>query len=122
MKIIANTGYIFQRIHDNFMMDTEIELGMDYSTGIEREDKEEYYRQILDKKWHDEKCNLRIIVPIEFVDYYPELLFDLTVIRKLLIEQSCNKLLIYTNIIVLEYQQIIDSSNGVIYIENRQIL
>ena len=44
-KITAQDGYIFVRIHDNFKMSNEIVLGYDYSTGVKREDKEEYYRQ-----------------------------------------------------------------------------
>ena len=44
-KIIAEEGKIFVRIHDNFKMSNEITLGYDYSTGVKREDKEEYYRQ-----------------------------------------------------------------------------
>ena len=44
-KIIAAEGKIFVRIHDNFKMSNEIILGYDYSTGVKREDKEEYYRQ-----------------------------------------------------------------------------
>ena len=44
-KITAEEGKIFVRIHDNFKMSNEITLGYDYSTGVKREDKEEYYRQ-----------------------------------------------------------------------------
>ncbi len=44
-KIKAEEGKIFVRIHDNFKMSNEITLGYDYSTGVKREDKEEYYRQ-----------------------------------------------------------------------------
>lgn len=44
-KITAQEGYIFVRIHDGFEMSNEITLGYDYSTGVKREDKEEYYRQ-----------------------------------------------------------------------------
>lgn len=43
--IIADEGKIFVRIHDNFKMSNEITLGYDYSTGVKREDKAEYYRQ-----------------------------------------------------------------------------
>ncbi len=43
--IIAQEGKIFVRIHDNFRMSNKIILGYDYSTGVKREDKEEYYRQ-----------------------------------------------------------------------------
>ena len=44
-KTKAEEGKIFVRIHDNFKMSNEITLGYDYSTGVKREDKEEYYRQ-----------------------------------------------------------------------------
>ena len=44
-KITAEEGKIFVRIHDNFKMSNEITLGYDYSTGVKREDKEEYYRE-----------------------------------------------------------------------------
>jgi hypothetical protein len=43
--IKAAEGKIFVRIHDGFKMSNEITLGYDYSTGVKREDKEEYYRQ-----------------------------------------------------------------------------
>lgn len=43
--ITAEEGYVFVRIHDNFVMSNEIVLGYDYSTGVKRLDKEEYYRQ-----------------------------------------------------------------------------
>ena len=46
MIITAEEGKVFQRIHDGFIFDKEINLGFDYSTGIKREDKEEYYTQI----------------------------------------------------------------------------
>ena len=45
MKIKAKENHIFVRIHDNFKMSNEITLGYDYSSGVKREDKEEYYRQ-----------------------------------------------------------------------------
>lgn len=44
-KITAQEGYIFVRIHDNFKMSNEITLGYDYSTGVKRQDKIEYYRE-----------------------------------------------------------------------------
>ena len=47
MKITADKGYQFVRIHDNFEMGTKIHLGFDYSTGVKRPDKEEYYKQEL---------------------------------------------------------------------------
>ena len=46
MKIIAQEVKIFKRTHDNILMGNEISLGVDYSTGKPREDKEEYYTQI----------------------------------------------------------------------------
>lgn len=45
-KITANEGYTFKRIHDGVVMGEEIYLGYDWSTGMKREDKEEYYEQI----------------------------------------------------------------------------
>lgn len=46
MKITASEGKTFKRIHDGVLMGTEIYLGIDYSTGVAREDKEEYYEEI----------------------------------------------------------------------------
>lgn len=45
-KITAQEGYTFRRIHDGFMMGEEIYLGIDYSTGVAREDLPEYYEEI----------------------------------------------------------------------------
>lgn len=44
--ITANEGKTFQRKHDGFIMGPEIALGVDYSTGVAREDKAEYYEEI----------------------------------------------------------------------------
>jgi hypothetical protein len=46
MKITAQEGKVFRRIHDGFVMGTEIYLGIDYSTGEPREDLPEYYEEI----------------------------------------------------------------------------
>jgi hypothetical protein len=47
MKTIkAKDGFVFKRKHDGFIMGNEIVLGVDYSTGEARQDKEEYYEQI----------------------------------------------------------------------------
>jgi len=43
--IKAAEGKIFVRIHDGFKMSNEITLGYDYSTGVKRQDKIEYYRE-----------------------------------------------------------------------------
>ena len=46
-RITAESGYTFVRIHDGFEIGEEIYLGIDYSTGEPREDKPEYYREVL---------------------------------------------------------------------------
>ena len=45
-KITANEGFVWKRKHDGFIMGEEIHLGYDYSTGVKRVDKEEYYEQV----------------------------------------------------------------------------
>ena len=45
--ITASEGMTFVRIHDGFEMGEVIYLGVDYSTGEPREDKPEYYREVL---------------------------------------------------------------------------
>ena len=45
--IRASEGMTFVRIHDGFEMGEEIYLGIDYSTGEPREDKPEYYKEVL---------------------------------------------------------------------------
>jgi len=45
MTIKATEGKTFKRIHDGFIMGSEIALGIDYSTGTPREDKPEYYEE-----------------------------------------------------------------------------
>lgn len=48
MKTIkAKEGYTFIRVIDGFEMGDIIHLGIDYSTGEPREDKEEYYTEVL---------------------------------------------------------------------------
>lgn len=49
MKITAQEGKVFKRIHDNYIMGNEIHLGYDFSTGAKREDKPEYYTEVDDK-------------------------------------------------------------------------
>jgi hypothetical protein len=46
MKITAETNKVFRRLHDGMIMENEIYLGIDYSTGTPREDLPEYYEQI----------------------------------------------------------------------------
>ena len=46
MKITAQEGKTYRRIHDGFIMGNEIYLGVDFSTGEPREDKPEYYEEI----------------------------------------------------------------------------
>ena len=45
--ITASEGMTFVRIHDGFEIGEEIYLGIDYSTGEPREDKPEYYKEVL---------------------------------------------------------------------------
>ena len=47
MKIEAKEGFTFKRIHDGFIMGEIIYLGIDYSTGEPREDKAEYYEEVM---------------------------------------------------------------------------
>lgn len=48
MRIItAREGYIYRRLHDGFEMGKTIHLGIDHSTGEPREDKEEYYEEVM---------------------------------------------------------------------------
>ena len=49
-KITAKDGYVFQRKHDGMIFGNEIYLGIDYSTGEPREDKREYYEEIVEPK------------------------------------------------------------------------
>lgn len=44
--IIADDNKTFRRKHDGFIMGNYIQLGIDISTGDEREDKPEYYEEI----------------------------------------------------------------------------
>ena len=46
MIVTAAEGKIYRRIHDGFSFGKEINLGYEYSTGVKRLDKEEYYEQI----------------------------------------------------------------------------
>lgn len=56
MHIKAKDGYLFKRLHDGVVMGNEIALGIDYSTGVPREDKAEYYEEVEETKeiesWH----------------------------------------------------------------------
>ena len=62
MIITADTGNIFRRIHDGFIMGSEIALGYDYSTGIARQDLPEYYEQIEDTTELTDTETLNIIL------------------------------------------------------------
>jgi len=44
--IAAEDGKVFKRKHDEFIIGHEVVLGIDFSTGVEREDRAEYYEQI----------------------------------------------------------------------------
>lgn len=45
-KITAKEGYIFRRKIDGVNFGSEINLGIDYSTGEAREDKHEFYEEV----------------------------------------------------------------------------
>lgn len=45
-KIVAKDGFVFQRIHDGVIFGNVIHLGVDFSTGVARQDKREYYTEI----------------------------------------------------------------------------
>ena len=60
-KITAAEGYIFRRIYDQVTFGSEIYLGVDYSTGVAREDLPEYYEEINDP---DNEDNSREILNI----------------------------------------------------------
>ena len=62
MKITAETGKVFRRIHDGFVMSNEIYLGYDFSTGIKRQDLPEYYEQVDDETEIDDTEALDIIL------------------------------------------------------------
>lgn len=49
-KITASEGKVFRRKHDGVIFGKEIYLGVDYSTGEPREDKEEYYEEVEEPK------------------------------------------------------------------------
>jgi hypothetical protein len=55
--IIAESGKVFRRINDQFIMSESINLGVDFSTGAPREDKAEYYEEI-DKPIEDETATI----------------------------------------------------------------
>lgn len=60
--ITADTGKVFRRIHDGFIMGSVIHLGYDYSTGVKREDLPEYYEQVDDTTELDDTEALNIIL------------------------------------------------------------
>ena len=53
-KITAKEGYVFQRKYDGMIFGNEIYLGIDYSTGIARQDLPEYYEEIVEPEMKQE--------------------------------------------------------------------
>ena len=47
INLIADEGKTFIRIHDSYDMGNGIQLGIDTSTGEPRDDKPEYYKEVL---------------------------------------------------------------------------
>lgn len=60
--IKADTGKVFRRIHDGFVMSDKITLGLDFSTGAQRVDLAEYYEQIPDQQEITDTEALNIIL------------------------------------------------------------
>ena len=115
----ASQNKAFRRIHDQILMGNEVVLGVDYSTGEPRTDLPEYYEEVELNIWKSDTCNKRIVTPITIVNTYPMLLFDLTVVRKLQLEQDGENVHIYCNYIEPAHQDLIDGSGGVIYVEDK---
>lgn len=44
--IVADEGKVLSRKHDGFIVGVEYPLGIDYSTGVPREDLPEYYEEV----------------------------------------------------------------------------
>lgn len=75
MIMKAKNGYVYQRIHDALIMGDEIILGIDYSTGIARIDKSEYYQEIIDPNdytWHEQKKYQIKFAPIDLLELLKE--------------------------------------------------
>jgi hypothetical protein len=76
MTIIKTTSpnRVFKRIHDGFIMGTEILLGKDYSTGVERDDLPEYYEEILspDAPTPPQLYGLGVVIPDQFIWVFPQ--------------------------------------------------
>ena len=62
MIITADTGKVFRKIHDGFLMGNEINLGFDHSTGTPRQDLPEYYEQVEDETELTDTETLNIIL------------------------------------------------------------
>lgn len=65
------------------------------------------------------KCVLRIVAPKSLISTYPDLLYDLTVIRKLDLQDAGDYVLIYCDWIEPNHQALIDGSGGSIYVEKK---
>jgi hypothetical protein len=79
MIIKAAENRVFRRIHDGFIMGNEIVLGMDYSTGVEKEDLPEYYEEIIspDTPPPPPMSGLQVVIPIYWEMLFPEDKFTL---------------------------------------------
>jgi hypothetical protein len=74
MIIRAKQNRVFKRIHDGFIMGNEIVLGVDYSTGMPRQDKPEYYEEVPDPELPQAPTpsNLGVVIPDKFLWVFPE--------------------------------------------------
>jgi hypothetical protein len=77
--IKASPNNIFKRIHDGVLFGQEIILGLDFSTGIEREDLEQYYEQIKNPKFVDPPTlsDYAVEIPTIYQWTFPENMFIL---------------------------------------------
>lgn len=119
MKITAQPGKIFIRIHDGMRMGKEIALGVDYSTGTARQDLPEYYKEVDDNTWQHPEYSTRIIAPLTLIDQYPALLYKLAVKDKLPIEEIGENAVIYCKGIDPEDEEVVAQLGETIRIEQR---
>lgn len=69
--------------------------------------------------WEHPDYGMRIVVPVAFVEQYPSMLFDLTVRRKLPLEEVDDDVHIYCNEILESDQALVDQLQGEIVVEER---
>lgn len=71
--------------------------------------------------WEHPDYSMRIVVPTTLIEQYPMMLFDLTVRRKLPLEEGDGVVCIYCNEILESDQSLVDQLEGVIVVEERPL-